>query len=510
MIPIADNEDAVRARYELERAVLDGGARELLVSGSMVSTLAQNSWEFSVEWGKLIFAWWDEEHSQNWRISGYEIDRAEIRLQAARGPASETTALILRDPEKLRLVREHEGFSPDERRKRYARLIAALIAPVFKDARPRISTAEKYAQLSLLLNREKILVIGVNENESQPDIDGVAAAGLIRLARFNEGRGPKQQARRLVYCLPQGRSLTAIERLTLIDASHLGAAIKCFEVDERNEELTPLRPATQDELLNEHPRELRWPTAAAGNRWRERIVGLAPGTIEVRRRAGWDGETFSINGLEFARATESKATFGVAGLQSKEGAQPLGQSNFAELDRLVKEILKFRSSDSPDRGHPFYRLRAEAWLESLLRRDICALDATLDDRFVYSQIPTWRADERSVIDLLTIDQESRLVVIEIKAAEDPQLPLQGLDYWLRVEQARIRKEFEKRGLFTGVEIADRSPLLYLVAPRLRFHRSFAAVARCLAPQIEAYQIGVNANWREGVRVYSKERVNSRP
>jgi hypothetical protein len=153
-------------------------------------------------------------------------------------------------------------------------------------------------------------------------------------------------------------------------------------------------------------------------------------------------------------------------------------------------------------------LRSEAWLESLLRRCITDLDQSLDERYVYSQIPAWRSNERSVIDLLTIDLERRLVVIEIKAAEDLQLPLQGLDYWLRVEQARVLGEFEHRGFFAGVKLADRSPLLYLVAPRLRFHRTFKSIARCLSPEIEAYQIGVNTNWRAGVRIHSKERLNS--
>src|SRR5262249_52851116 len=135
------------------------------------------------------------------------------------------------------------------------------------------------------------------------------------------------------------------------------------------------------------------------------------------------------------------------------------------------------------------------------------LDATFDERFVYSQVPAWRADERSVIDLLTVNHEGRLAVIEIKAAEDPQLPLQGTDYWLRGEQGRLGNDVEKRGLFQGVAIADRSPLLYLVAPRLRFHRTFETVAQCVSPRIEAYRIGVNANWREGVKVHTRERIN---
>jgi len=187
----------------------------------------------------------------------------------------------------------------------------------------------------------------------------------------------------------------------------------------------------------------------------------------------------------------------------------LTESNWIELERLVREILTYRRAETPDRRHPFYRLRTEAWLESLLRRNIHALDATLDERCVYAQIPTWRADERSVIDLLAVNRQGRLVVIEIKAAEDANLPLQGLDYWLRVEQARGRGEFTRRGLFPGRRLAEQPPLLYLVAPQLRFHRTFSTVARCLAPKIEAYRLGLNANWRAGVCVRACERINAR-
>jgi hypothetical protein len=233
----------------------------------------------------------------------------------------------------------------------------------------------------------------------------------------------------------------------------------------------------------------------------------------VRPHPQLEAESFSLHGLEFARAQGralKRVSFGVPGLPD-EFAFPaqaaLTEENFPQLARLVNQIALYRSSRTPDRHHPLYRLRAEAWLESLLRRDIRAFDATLDERFVYSQIPAWRADERSVLDLLTVNHQGRLVVIELKASEDVQLPLQGLDYWLRVEQARIRGEFARRGLFAGLALAEQPPLLYLVAPRLRFHRLFSTLAQCIAPEIEVYRIGINTNWRAGVQVRTRERLN---
>ena len=520
MKTLGDNEDSAEARYEIERATIDCAELSLFIGDVQAATLARGNFEFGVEWGKLIFAWWDEGVSQSWRVTAYEIDRGELRLRATRGMARETTLLTLRDPAKWREMRERENLPLGERRRRYAETLSRLISKSFNGTRvERVTTgssrsrsgAGRHARLVLKSDGQTVLAIGVGEAESQAGVDGVVAAGLVGLAAFNEKRDGKDLAKRLWFCLPKGRSQTAIERVTLLDVSHLGAQIECFEVDEGAEEMIGVRPVTQDELLNSHPREVIWPGAEASDeRWRERIINLAPDLIETRRDLRSGRERFEIKGLEFARLSAGgRAKFGVFGGRAfvEANLEPLTESNFGELESLVREIVRYRSADCLDRRHPFYSLRAEAWLESLLRRDIRRLDATFDGRFVYSQIPAWRADERSVIDLLTVNHDGRLAVIEIKAAEDPQLPLQGTDYWLRVEQGRLRNEFKKRGLFEGVAIADRPPLLYLIAPRLRFHRTFKTVAQCVSPRIEAYRIGVNLNWREGVKVDTRERIN---
>jgi hypothetical protein len=51
-------------------------------------------------------------------------------------------------------------------------------------------------------------------------------------------------------------------------------------------------------------------------------------------------------------------------------------------------------------------------------------------------------------------------------------------------------------------------LVYLVAPTLRFHPSFATLARTIAPDIEVYRFDINEDWRAGVRVVRRERVNA--
>lgn len=516
MIQIRTNDEAVDAKYMIEQACIKLSPLYLFINEQQIEAIDQRSFELTVEWGRLIIYIWDDERSSSWRVRSYEIKSSGVDLLATNGPGGpgrESVLISLReglsrqvDEPDLKQKRENYAESLREaimRKFRLATMVRATTGPGRQQGVPG-----RYARILMKQKGEKIMVMGVCGDEAQTDIDSVIAAGLIWIGNT------KNKPVRLIFCLPQGRSQTAIERLSLIDLSHLKARLECYEYDQEKSELTPVVPLSQGELLNRHPYDLEWPGDNPSSAiWRSRILSLAPDLIEVRPRTGNDGEGFLIHGLEFARQSGRLGAikFGIAG-QTGPSMPILTEASFRDLERLVGSIGRFRCAGSPDRRHPFYRLRAEAWLESLLRRDIHSIDLALNERYVYSQIPTWRAEERYVIDLLTVRQESdgshRLVVIEIKAVEDLQLPLQGLDYWLRIEQARIRNEFERRGMFRGIRLADKPPLLYLVAPRLRFHRSFETVSGCISSQIELFRVGINTNWREGVKVHSVDRCDS--
>src|SRR5215468_8005282 len=117
MKTLGDNEELAEARYEIEGAMIDCAELGLFIGDVRAATLARGNFEFSVEWGKLIFAWWDEGVSQSRRVTPYEIDRGELRLRATRGMARETTLLTLRDQAKWHEMRGLENPSPGERRK---------------------------------------------------------------------------------------------------------------------------------------------------------------------------------------------------------------------------------------------------------------------------------------------------------------------------------------------------------------------------------------------------------
>jgi len=86
-------------------------------------------------------------------------------------------------------------------------------------------------------------------------------------------------------------------------------------------------------------------------------------------------------------------------------------------------------------------------------------------------------------------------VIELKADEDLHLPLQALDYWIRVralnndrqpaagnEGGRPLTAFERQGYFAGAEVSPLEPRLLLAAPALRIHPANEPVLRYFSPQ----------------------------
>ncbi len=109
---------------------------------------------------------------------------------------------------------------------------------------------------------------------------------------------------------------------------------------------------------------------------------------------------------------------------------------------------------------------------------------------VYGQVPAFTAHDRDLIDLLAAERGGRLAVIELKASEDIHLPLQALDYWMRVDWHVRRDEFTARGYFPGRALVRMSPRLYFVAPALDLHPSNATVLRYFSPVIDYEIVGV--------------------
>jgi hypothetical protein len=153
-----------------------------------------------------------------------------------------------------------------------------------------------------------------------------------------------------------------------------------------------------------------------------------------------------------------------------------------------------------DRDHPLYRQYPEAWLESQARAQIETLDASVLPEPIYGQVPAFAGGERGIMDLLGVDRTGRLTVLELKASADLHLPLQALDYWIRVKWHLDRGEFSTCGYFPGVELRREPPRLLLVSPSLEFHPTTETVLSFFSPGIDVERIGLGVEWRKGLQV----------
>ena len=223
----------------------------------------------------------------------------------------------------------------------------------------------------------------------------------------------------------------------------------------------------------------------------ERVCAL-PDVETVEKGEG--SMSLRIRGLEFARVAGGELEFGL------ETRRRAALSNWVELETLVRELSRMRSSRAADRMNPLYRKSPEAWLESQVRANPQVVDAQLIPSPIYGQVPAFAGGDRGVLDLLAVEHTGRLAVIEIKASEDLHLPLQALDYWMRVSWHAARGEFSPLGYFPGIPISRVPPRLILVAPALDFHPSTETILRFFSSDIAVERIGVGIEWQRELQI----------
>ena len=294
------------------------------------------------------------------------------------------------------------------------------------------------------------------------------------------------------------------------DASSFGRQAIWARVEANAPALKPCVVPTLDELLAQ-PATFHRRTPSLASESARRLAALAPGAIDVVSGRGTN-ETLRFHGLAFARVRRwlghERVWFGVEGAGRR---QLLGEENWPQLCRLIEELSQHRQAHNASRRHAFYRAAPEAWLESLLRRDISQLDPGLRLAPLHAQFRTspTRSDASAgrPLDLLALRRDGRLVVIELKVSEDVALPVQAADYWRRIATAHRAGLIRRARLFGDAELSPEPPLVYLVAPLLSFHRTLTMLAADINPRISIYRFDLNEDWRTRISVARRERIN---
>ncbi len=498
----------------LEHFLADTPQAVLLQDGVILFDFATAKYSVTGN-GKCVLHLWSEERNIVRRVLDAQLQGRTMRLTVLRLGQAHTSVLEVcteRD--------QRTGALKRSTRMRYQQLLERVLQrdyPGFKVERvsgsPDLehSLSPVHTRGVLRSGQTAFAVLGVSADETQSAIDGALTFGIIWMDHQRQHLAGRVHVEGLKLFLPPGRSELVRQRLAHLNAE--AAKWHLYELDERSEICRPIDPADSGNIMTRLTRTVD--VEAARRRFAAsiaRIHGFVPAAeITVHSAAEI---AFRLFGLEFARAC---ITPDLRSFRSTEsilfGLGPaeyvLDESTEPAFRELTERIAEQRQ---PGGSHTnlFFRLAPERWLESLITRDVRAIDEHLDGNYVYSQVPAFAASDRAMLDVLTCTLDGRLAVLELKANEDIHLPLQGLDYWARVQWHQQRGEFAQHGYFAGRELSAAPPLLLLVAPALRVHPTTDILLRYLSPQIDWTLVQLDERWRDGVRVVNRKHPGERP
>jgi len=517
---------AARLAQAIEEYLAGHPAAALLEDGRVIFDMRSARYAVSESHGRCLLQLWSEERNLVRTVTEVRERAQSLRLITRRMGAAR--------PQSLELVPTSDRRTPtarDTARRNYQRLLERALTRSFIGAKVdglrsamdlEHSFGPAYVRGRLLRGTAADAVIGVSEAESAAMVDGVLTLGILWLDHLRQHTDARRHFGGLKVVVPAGAWRATAERLAWLN--HGAADFQLYTLDERSEELTAVdfRDTGNLESRLVHA----FSPAAAMERCRggiDRLMALVPAAarqrVEVRASSATEVGLL-LHGLEFARVRhgavshsferENEVTFGAGASET-----PLTEASQALCSELFARLFAGRHVDGAHTD-PLFRMQPERWLESELRLGISELFPALRGDVMYTQVPALSIGDRGMLDLLTLDRNGRLTVLELKADEDLHLPLQALDYWIRVRALNADRQpaagggrpvsaFERQGYFAGVEVSGLEPRLLLAAPALRIHPANEPVLRYFSPQVEWELIALSEHWRRELKVVFRKR-----
>ena len=495
----------------------------LLEDGKLLFDMREAKYTLSAEHGRCTLHLWSADRNLVRRIGALDLRANTLRLRTHRFGQTR--------PQTLELVADRDRRPPSARdatRSRFLKVVERALERQFPDWTPRDfrtamdlekSFGPAYARGLLTQGQKAWAVIAVNQEELSATVDGILSFGILWLVACREAAGNRRVIHGLKLVLPRGMAATTLSRMAWLAGD--AGQWELWELDAREEQLTARDAADHGNLST---RLIHAPnTATAALRFADasaRVLAMVPEAfrpvVQTRLRSGSE-LAFLLHGLEFARvrigsSAESFNRIEEISFSTGPSETALNESNEDQLRSLVARLCERRLPQA-DKRDPLYRMQPERWLESALFGDLGVLDEKLDPAHVHTQVPAFAASDRGMLDLLSITTDGRLAILELKASEDPQLPMQGLDYWIRVRWHHMQNpdpvtglgEFQRNGYFAGVRLSPLPPRLYLVSPALHVHPSTEIILRHLSPRVEWTLVALNEGWRSEVKVVWRKR-----
>jgi hypothetical protein len=409
-------------------------------------------------------------------------------------------------PGRLEFVRrDYKRASDDMARREFCVRFTRILAEQFPDEAPEGSLANgddlghslsgSYVRGVIRKGAERWAVLAVPKSGNAAASSNSLTSGLLWLARARE-TSSKEGVAGLRLIVPKGMSETPLRLSRALSSS---IKVEIYEFDLRTESIVKVDPAffanRDNWLVACRSRESLLDRAAAEL---NPIVAMAPKAITLHPNVETGEVMLRFRGLGFACWHDGAVFFG-DNFQKKAMA-----STHHELKQLLHDLELYRHPLATNTRHPLYRAQPERWLETIVRSDVTRIDACLNPDFVYTQLFANSSSERGILDILTVTAAGRLAIIELKASEHIHLPLQAADYWLRINQHLERGDFAQCGYFPKLELQKAPPLVYLVAPALRFHSTTGMLLRHLSASMEVVRVGLAESWRRGLRVVMRQ------
>jgi hypothetical protein len=105
-----------------------------------------------------------------------------------------------------------------------------------------------------------------------------------------------------------------------------------------------------------------------------------------------------------------------------------------DFQRVLQRLKNFRHALATETRHALYRARPEGWMQEVVSKDPSRIELTLDPTNIYEQVFAHSGGQNGVLDLLGVTRSGRMAILELKANENLQLPLQAADYWIRIRK----------------------------------------------------------------------------
>jgi hypothetical protein len=496
----------------LEAFLIETPQAVLIENGEVLFNFATARYSVSGE-GKCVLHVWSEARNIVRRVLDAERRPNWLRLSVLRFGQSQPELLEIGSDGSHR-----SAASQRAARVQFQRLLirmlereypSAKIESISSKADLEHSFSPVYTRAVLRSGQSAFAVLGVNAEEVQAAIDASLTFGILWMDHQRQQLAGRSHIEGLKLFVPYGQGEIVRQRIAHLDRH--AAKWQLYEMNDRAESCDELDDRDHGNLATRLERAVD--ESAVRERFANsiaRIHGFVP-HADISVEAATE-IVFRLYGLEFARAriTPVAGSFRnsesiVFGMASAECT--LDQSTETLFSQLIQRITSSRHpAGSP--GDPLYRLCPERWLESLVTRDVRAIDERLDARFVYSQVPAFTASDRAMLDVLTTTIDGRLAILELKADDDIHLALQGLDYWARVRWHQQNGGFLRNGYFAGRELSPAPPLLYLVAPVLRTHPATSVLLKYLSRELEWQLVQLDEHWRAGVRVVNRKRAKT--